>query len=91
MQRINTNNWTHTRYTQGNFMALISFGASPEGIEKDEMEYYVTVLEDETYEKYQETFKSLPEACFFINNKYQDWNFVDELGPKSGCSTCAAH
>jgi len=71
-------------------MALITFGASPEN-EADELEYYVTVLEEQEREIAQETYSSLGLACAMINQNYSDWNFVDELGPKTGCSTCAAH
>ena len=91
MQSVNISNWTHTRYTQGNFMALITFGSSPEAVNNDEYEYYVTVLEDEIHESFQETFPSLAQACFYLNNKYKDWSFEDQAAPKSGCSTCAAH
>ncbi len=91
MQSVNTKNWTYSRYIKDQFMALITFGANPETIDKGELEYYVTVLEDELTEVFQASFQSLPEACIFLNQKYSDWNFEDQTAPKSGCSTCAAH
>lgn len=72
-------------------MAMISFGADPESISEDRLEYYVTVLEDEEKEVFQQKFDSLSEACMLLNTKYGDWNFEDQTAPKSGCSTCAAH
>lgn len=72
-------------------MALITFGADPESIEQGSLEYYVTVLENETHEAFQEKFTSLADACMFLNANYGDWTFEDQTAPKSGCSTCAAH
>lgn len=72
-------------------MAMISFGANPESISEDRLEYYVTVLEDEEKEVFQQTFDSVTEACMFLNENYSDWTFEDQTATKSGCSTCAAH
>lgn len=72
-------------------MALVTFGADPESIKEDRLEYYVTVLEDEDKEVFQQQFHSLGEACLFLNENYQDWDFEDQSVTKSGCSTCAAH
>jgi hypothetical protein len=91
MQRVNTQNFSFCRYRQGSFLAQITFGASPEGIEKNQLEYYVTVLEDEMNEVFQQEFSSLSDACLFLNSQYADWTFEDQTAPKSGCSTCAAH
>ncbi len=90
-QGVNTLNWTYSRYNKGDFMALITFGADPESIQDDKLEYYVTVLESEIHETFQEKFNSLAEACVFLNTNYGDWTFEDQTAPKSGCSTCAAH
>jgi hypothetical protein len=90
-QSINTKNWTFSRYTKGTSMALITFGANPECIEEDRLEYYVTVLEDEIHETFQKEFSTLAEACVYLNANYSDWTFEDQTAPKSGCSTCAAH
>jgi hypothetical protein len=72
-------------------MALISFGADPESIAEDRLEYYVTVLENEEKEVFQKKFSNLSSACLFINETYSDWAFEDQTATKSGCSTCAAH
>lgn len=91
MQHVNVENWTFCRYKSGEFLALISFGASPESMAEDRFEYYVTVLEGEEKEVFQKAFDGLPEACLFLNEKYGDWGFEDQTAAKSGCSTCAAH
>lgn len=91
MQRVNLENWTYCRYENGDFMALVTFGADPESIAADRLDYYVTVLESEEKEVFQERFGSLGEACLFLNQKYGDWSFNDQTATKSGCSTCAAH
>jgi hypothetical protein len=72
-------------------MALITFGADPESIENNRLEYYVTVLENEIQESFQQKFEDLADACLFLNTNYGDWAFEDQTAPKSGCSTCAAH
>lgn len=91
MQSVNIKNWTYSRYQKENFMALITFGADPESLKDDRMEYYVTVLQDEIHESFQEKFDSLGAACMFLNTNYGDWAFEDQTVAKAGCSTCAAH
>lgn len=88
---VNIENWTFTRYQNGNFIAMISFGANPELIQEDRLEYYVTVLENEEKEVFQERFDSLSDACLYLNQNYADWTFEDQTATKSGCSSCAAH
>jgi hypothetical protein len=44
-------------------MALITFGADPESMHEGRMDYYVTVLENEIHESFQE--KSI-----FIRNQF---------------------
>ncbi len=91
MQSINNENWSYCRYEKENFLALITFGADPESIKEDRLEYYVTVLQDEQNEDFQKKFDSLTDACLYLNSGYSDWNFNDQTATKSGCSTCAAH
>lgn len=91
MLSVNTKNWTYSRYQKGDFMALVTFGADPESLEQDRLEYYVTVLENEIHETFQQKFDNLAEACLYLNANYSDWTFEDQTAPKSGCSTCAAH
>lgn len=91
MQCVNVENWSYCRYQSGSFMALISFGANPDSISEDRLEYYVTVLENEEKEVFQKQFDSVTEACLFLNQTYGDWGFEDQTVKKEGCSTCAAH
>ncbi|HLW57776.1 MAG TPA: hypothetical protein VKY27_10345 [Bacteriovoracaceae bacterium] len=92
MQRVNIKNWNYAQYQLGNLMAMISFGAAPSDNEQDfQMQYFVTVLENERLEKFQKEFSSLNEACLYINEKYGDWEFKDLSVKGSGCSSCAAH
>jgi hypothetical protein len=91
MQSVNLKNWSHCRYQKGDFMALITFGADPESVENNSLEYYVTVLENEMQETFQQKFEDLADACLFLNANYGDWTFEDQTAAKSGCSTCAAH
>lgn len=91
MQHVNVENWSYCRYKSGEFLAMVSFGADPESLEMDRFDYYVTVLESEEKEVFQQTFTNLPEACMFLNEKYGDWSFEDQTAAKSGCSTCSAH
>jgi hypothetical protein len=88
---INTENWTYCRFEQGSFMALVTFGADPESVAQDSLEYYVTVLEGEEKEVFQQKFSKLNDACMFLNANYGDWTFHNQTVTKSGCGTCAAH
>jgi hypothetical protein len=88
---INQDNWTHCRFKSENLFAFITFGASPEGLDSEKFEYYVTVLENEDTEIFQQQFDSLIKACIFINREYRSWEFEDLTIKKSGCSTCVAH
>ena len=88
---INTENWSYCRYEQAPFMALVTFGADPESVAQDSLEYYVTVLEGEEKEVFQEKFSKLSDACMFLNANYGDWKFENQTITKSGCGTCAAH
>jgi len=91
MLSVNIKNWTFTRYHKADFMAMITFGADPESLGADRLEYYVTVLQNEIHETFQEKFNSLADACLFLNANYGDWGFEDQTAAKTGCSTCAAH
>lgn len=91
MHCVNTENWSYCRYQTGPFLAMVTFGADPETIEKGELDYYVTVLESEEKEVFQQRFGTLAEACLYLNTNYSDWKFEDQTAEKTGCSTCAAH
>jgi hypothetical protein len=91
MQCVNIENWSYCRYQSESFMAMITFGADPESMQADQLEYYVTVLENEEIEIFQQKFDHLVDACLYLNEHYGDWNFNDQTAVKGGCSTCAAH
>jgi hypothetical protein len=91
MQSVNTANWSYCRFEKENFWAQITFGADPESLKEDRLEYYVTVLQDELHEVFQKKFETLTDACLYLNAQYSDWSFHDQTGEKTGCSTCAAH
>lgn len=91
MQCVNIENWTYCRYEKGDFMAMVTFGADPESMREDRLEYFVTVLEKEEKEVFQASFDSITDACIYLNESYGDWTFEDQTATKSGCSTCAAH
>jgi hypothetical protein len=91
MQCVNIENWSYCRYQSGDFMAMISFGADPESLSEGRLEYYVTVLEKEEQEVFQQQFATLGEACLYLNTNYADWTFENQTVAKTGCSTCAAH
>lgn len=91
MPSVNLKNWTYSRYHKGDSRAMITFGADPESVAEERLEYYVTVLENEIHESFQEKFNSLADACLYLNANYGDWSFEDQTGAKSGCSSCAAH
>lgn len=91
MQCVNIDNWTYCRYEKGNFIAQVTFGADPESMKEDRLEYFVTVIENEEKEVFQANFESLTDACIYLNENYADWAFEDQTATKSGCSTCAAH
>lgn len=91
MQRVNLKNWNFAQYRLDNLMCMVSFGAEPTESEEFQMQYFVTVLEDEQVEKFQKKFDSLNLACAYINEQYGDWEFKDLSVKGSGCSSCSAH
>ena len=91
MLSVNTEYWTYCRYEKENFLAQITFGADPESLAEDRLEYYVTVLQDEETEIFQKEFTTLQDACLYLNANYKDWGFINQTEEKTGCSTCAAH
>ena len=91
MHSVNIDNWTFCRYEKEAFWAQITFGADPESLSENRLEYYVTVLQDEMNEVFQKKFDTLTAACLYLNQNYSDWTFHDQTAAKTGCSTCAAH
>ncbi len=93
INRFNQGNWNSCQYTNQGLKAIISLGASP-GILDSEFYYYVTVLDEENNEMFQEEFPDIDAACNSINNKYADlWDFIDlsQNQSTSGCGSCTAH
>lgn len=90
---LTTENWTFTRFEQGNYRALISFGADPESLEAGEFLYYVTLTEGEEKEMFQVPFRDLALAVSDINDRFSHWIFRDLLAQtkEGGCSSCSAH
>ena len=90
---ITTENWTYCSFSHENLKAMITLGASPEILE-DSFLYYVTILDEDNNEIFQEEFRSLSKACSRINQKCSGiWNWTDAERPakQGGCSTCVAH
>ncbi len=93
MNEINKTNWNFCQYKNDNLKAIISFGASPDILD-DSFNYYVTVLDDENNEVFQEEFQTVDAACQSINHKYSDvWEFSDlsQKNNSGGCDSCSAH
>lgn len=96
--RLTPSNWNHCHYEQDGNWAIISLGSNPDKIETDPenpFSYFVTLIDQDQKELFQEEFDFLEDACNQINDKYSDyWKFVDKsaAAPSSGgCSTCVAH
>lgn len=91
---IDSNNLSYCCYSNQNYKAIISFGMKPEN-QSDELEYYVTVIQDDNKEFSQTSFTNVDAACDYINQKYYNlWKFENLTAIKkdsSGCSTCVAH
>jgi len=90
---ITPDNWTFTNYTDGELVAIITFGASSEILD-DNFIYYVTLLDQDNNEIFQKEFNTIDAACLYANDKYQKiWDFENKLKPAKagGCSTCIAH
>ena len=79
---ITNENWTHTSYKNENLNALITFGSAPDILD-DRFTYYLTVLDHEQNEVYQEEFTTLDNACSQINKKYLDYFLIQykDIGP----------
>ncbi len=90
---VTVNNWNYSYFENGEHRAIVSFGASPELLD-DEFVYYVTVLDQDDNEIYQQEFTEVANACTFMNQKYGDfWDFKDmsQKNTSGGCGSCVAH
>lgn len=92
MSSFNNNNWNHSQYQSEHNKAIISIGAHEN--KPEEICYYITVLDEENNELFQQEFKELDQACQEINSRYQDiWDYNDlsQEKKKTGCDSCSAH
>lgn len=90
MKLLTTENWNHGQFVKDEMRAIISCGAS---LTKD-IEYYLTVLDENDSEVFQQSFNQLESALEVINMRFGDiWELVDTNAPKKsgGCSSCVAH
>lgn len=91
--KVTPENWTHTQYVLDNLRAIISFGASWD--RPNDLLYYVTLLDQDDQEIFQQQFEDLASACDYINQRYQnEWPIVDLMAPskkEGGCASCVAH
>ena len=81
-------NWNTTFYKSLDLKAFISIGANPAAIE--EIVYLVNLTDEDNRDYFQQEFKSLDEACRYINQRWGEWEEAD-LATGSGCGSCAAH
>lgn len=91
---INGDNWTYSGYKSSNLLAFIHLGAEPSPTkEEPQLLYLVTVMKDLDEEVFQMEHTSLTDAIDDINNRYQQWDFIDRTKKDSegGCGSCEAH
>jgi len=83
-------NWTFVHYKTKSLKAFISLGASPK---TEEIQYFVTVTDEDNQEVFQNSFESIEESLDTVNKRYGHWEIFDfENPPESdGCSSCSAH
>ena len=86
------NNWNYSQFQNQNLKAIISLGCDPD-ILGTRFSYFVTVLDEDDNEVYQEEFMALDRACEAMNSKYGGiWEYKDLSKPSSsGCDSCSAH
>ena len=96
ISNITEENWTTTRYAEGDLFAFVAMGAKPsetnDKSDNCDLIYSVIVTNKDYEEISDQMFDSLPEALISINNRFGHWSFTS-LASKNegGCSTCAAH
>lgn len=94
MEKITEENWTFCGFKANELLAVISLGAKPSssGTETDLL-YYLTVMDNDGKDVFQQEYSSLSLAIDTINAKYSHWSFQDRAGVStgSGCGDCAAH
>ena len=86
-------NWTHCGYISTKAQALITMGSEPS---QCQIIYYLTLLDNDYKELFQQEFASLAEAVSVLNDRYCHWQFVDREQENvredgDGCGSCQAH
>jgi hypothetical protein len=90
--QINQENWTTSRFNEGELLAFISFGAKLNENLLVEDVYSVIVSNMDYQELSEQCFQSLNEAVESINNRFSHWKLTSLVKKdEGGCSTCAAH
>ena len=93
MQNISQDNWFHVQFVKDESRAIISCGAQ----DTETIEYFITVLDENDHELFQERYTQLDTAIENINARYAGiWELDDVNAPAKsskdgGCSTCVAH
>ena len=96
MLRVNSQNWGTCGYKTPRLQALITMGGRPSnGPSGYTLSYYITLLNADFQEIFQQEFKGLGEALKVLNTRYGRWEFFDREKEKksgaSGCDSCGAH
>ena len=90
--KINEENWTHSQYTSSPLRAFISLGAQPDEQTGVQLQFLVTLTDQDYLELFQSSHSNIHEALAVLNQKYGHWNYADALNASGdGCSSCAAH
>ena len=79
-------NWNFCQYILGEDSISISLEAGPE---TDNFLYLITLRKRDILES-EKAFTTLNDACFFINQQYGHYRFIDltKYQGESKCSTC---
>jgi hypothetical protein len=94
MEKITADNWTFAGYRSDSLTAILSLGAVPSQESEVDIIYYMSVIDPDGSDLYQEEFTTLAESITKINTKYGHWDFIDRQGNSAsggGCGDCAAH
>ncbi len=90
-QLFTPNNWNYSQFKNSELKAIISLGCDPD-ILGTRFSYFVTVLDEDDNEIFQEEFTSIEKACLAMNKKYSGiWEYIDLSKPTGGCDSCSAH
>ncbi len=93
-RQVTCDNWTHCGYKSLQLQALITIGAHPtQGTAEPALVYYLTLLDTDFKEVFQQEFSTLEQAISSLNDRYGHWEFTDreKSTEGSGCGSCEAH